>query len=231
MINAYFNTLQNNQTFTINFGHKGLYLVAYRIFSTSGTISDGTNLSSFGNTWFAYAPAEVNTSTRYRPLSDLLRATTPNDNKPMYTALSDVRGITANWVSDNTLDDPEDAPAPIFSDYAGDLYIVVKVQTRNPGTPFNYLVDASDTVDAVLKINGVNVTPSSFYMPLAYSDHAQYRTGSDIGSGSFSTFANDNVREMGAENVAQILFKFPRFSDQTQNMVDDFNQITLDITI
>lgn len=231
MTNAYFNTLQNNQTFTINFGHKGLYLVAYRIFSTADMISDGTNLSSFGNTWFAYAPAQVNASTRYQPLAELLKATTPSDNKPMYTALSDIRGITANWVSDNTLDDPEDALGPIFSDYVGDLYIVVKVQTRNPGTPFSRLVDASETVNAVLKINGSDVTPSSFYMPLAYSDHAQYRTGSAIGSGSFSTFVSDNIQEMGTENVAQILFKFPRFSDQTQNMVDDFNQITLDITI
>lgn len=213
--------------FTINFQHTGLYLVAYRIFNATVPLNNTSSLDTIGKTWFGYDTSEVNTSNR-KLLSLTKQALSPTSTVPMFPnqAVPDVTLIPT--ADSDVFVDPEGSIPPTLNDYMGSLHALVKIETRNPGTNFADLSSVDGTVGSSLQINGLPVTINDLYTP---STGVFYRVGSAIGTGAFANFSNNNVTELGSGNVAQILFTFPAYETQTQEMVDYINQITLSLTI
>jgi hypothetical protein len=168
-------------------------------------------------TWFSYGQSHIN--LRDRELSsDKYISATPDSNIDLPNPTSTETGVppTKNIT----------VPFASLSDYSGNLYCLIKIQSEAPDSPLKN-INSSPTASLIYD----PALPNNFFGSMT----KKIRTGT--GSGSFSgllhpffPFANLNAISSNTDDVGQILFTF-NAGTQTQMALDAIKSISLQIKI
>lgn len=213
MANIYFNS-----GFNVTLISSGLYLAGYRIFNGVTGPFTKEDLTTVGNTWFGYSGADLNTAA-FSPLIGLTESINTSTPKTLPTSNQVGSGFTQIGNSDTSV-----VSTASFVNYAGPLYVLVKIQTRNAGTAFKSINGLENGTASGIIVGDAAAT--AFYNPTAT---LSYRGNNNIGKSAFTKWSG-NIADLGNSQVAQILYTFD-INAQTPDNFNNINSIGLSINI
>jgi hypothetical protein len=166
-------------------------------------------------TWFSYGQSDINLRDRETSSGQYIVAGPGSDidfPNPNHTE-------TGQPPARNL-----DIYLPSLSDYSGNLYCLIKIQSSAPGSPLKS-INTSPTAS----VTYAPLSPGNFFGTMT----KRIRTGTGSGTfslRSFSTLTNLNAISSNTDDVGQILFTF-NAGTQSQSALNAIDSIALNITI
>lgn len=233
--------VSNTGLFTLTFSTaKKIYLDAYRVFTSTSQPNDTDDLSndSFGTTWFKKNVGNINTLVRDTGSTSAVAGA--DQDFPDPDAGTEIAGVQATRLI--TVTDPE-----TYSQFQGDLYILLKVHSFNPSVTlqnaaYSYTTPASPTSTLTITRDfSLTYAANDFYQDVSTGGtNLKMRTANNDASNTFISPAQtlqpmtanqhfNNVTSTG--DVGQILFRHPAGLLQSADYLDTLLNLKIDIQI